>query len=103
MSRVELAEHLRLHLDEADVEAEFAQVFGHFHADEAAADHDRRAQLLPDDGFADAQRVLHGAQRLDPRAFDARQLRAHRHGAGRKHQLVVAFGKDPRRSRGSAP
>ena len=78
-------------LEDGDVDAGFLQVLGHLEADEPAADHDGRFDLLLIDHGAEQIGVRDGPEGVDPRGVDARDRGPQGRGTGRKDQLVVAF------------
>ncbi len=58
-------------LDDCDLDAAIAQVFGHFEADEACAHDHGSPRLLVFDELGDAVRVLDGAKREQTLGADA--------------------------------
>ena len=78
-------------LEDGDVDAGFLQVFSHFEADEPAADHDGRFDLLFVDHGAEQIGVRDGPEGMDPRGVDARDRWPQGRRSGRKDQFVVAF------------
>ena len=78
-------------LEDGDVDAGFLQVFGHLEADEPAADHDGRFDLLLIDHGAEQVGVRDGPEGVDPRGVDARDRGPQGRRTGRENQFVVAF------------
>ena len=77
--------------DNGYVQPRLFQVFRHFHAYVAAADHNGGDGLFGFDIRLDFQRIGDIAEREHRRAVDSIDLRANRFRAGREHQAVVGF------------
>ena len=90
--RVKLSQKLRLLFDNRHAQPQQAQIFRQLDADEASADNYGRAAAGGDGLRADAERILHRAQRIDAGAVDAGQPRHNRPRARREDELVVALG-----------
>jgi len=86
--------HLVRQLDDAYVQPGFLQVFGHFNADEAPADHSGAAGLIFLNERLDIIDVSHVAHCKFAPGIDPLDGRYNRRAAGRKHQLVIAFRVD---------
>jgi len=84
---VERREELVEEFDEGDFLFEMDELFDHFEADEAGADHDDTAGVGA--GGFEAIHVLKRAECVNARVVDAGKRRAQRGGAGREDEFIV--------------
>ena len=88
---VQRGDEMIAQLDNRCFHAGFLEVFGHLHADVAAADDDGTVREFLLDIFADLLRVGDVAQGEDALVVHAGQRRHDRGRAGRENQLVIAL------------
>ena len=92
--RIGRRHHLIGQLQQRDGDAAAAEVFGHFQADVAAADHHRASDAAVVDPGVDAINVVHVSHGEDSGQVDAGQRRPQRLGPGGEHQGVVPLDRD---------